>query len=980
MSVDKFKFVSPGIFVDEIDNSQLTQLPENIGPTIIGRLTKGPAMRPIKVNSFAEFVEVFGDPVPGGQGGDIWRDGNYTAPTYAAYAAQAWLKNNSPITVVRLLGDQNIDATEAGLAGWKASENTPNVSSSANGGAFGLFVANSASTDLGDAALAAIFYVKTGSIRLIGQEVGNDSASEVEGDAVFVQSVGADYEFRAIVEDADGTAVLTSSFNLNKNSDKFIRDIFNTNPTLINSAITQEGQSGFGLGGITSPNNNLQTYFLGESFERWVYDTLSGVTASAANAQYGVILSLENADVDGAVFTFGSQASETGWVISQDLTTDTGSYAPTSMTKLFKLIARDSGEWDQSNLKISITSIQASPNEDADPYGTFSIEIRRAQDSDNAPQVVERFSTLTLDRTSPNYIGRAIGDMYQVWDDVERRYRVYGNYNNLSKYIRVEMNPDVEEGVTDARLLPFGHYGPVKYADTLSWDSGSALTGFVRGFGDVPQSFDNDFVRGPDAAAGSIYVGANNLTASFLFPDTPLRISSSNGGLRKDTLAYWGASAGLRTDITRFDKGWGDYMRARPLGINSFTADGSVTEYSYVFSLDDVGYVSSSDTGVSTTEAFWQAGNRANGKSITSGFSSTCETDCPPSYKTILEADYNRFTMPLYGGFDGLDIREKEPFRNSGMTSATEKTDYAYNSIKKAIDVVADPEVVEYDILTAPGITNEGLTDHMINICEERGDALAIIDLPGGFVPSTENNLGDASPDNRGSVASTIDNIKTRKPNTSYACAYYPWVQVRDSGTSRLLWAPPSVVALGTMGSSQRKSALWFAPAGFTRGGLSEGSAGLAVTNVKDRLNSSDRDKLYEVNVNPIATFPAEGIVIFGQKTLQATPSALDRVNVRRLMIYLKKEISRMAATLLFDQNVQRTWQRFTSKAVPFLDGVRAGLGITDFKFLLDASTTTPDLIDRNIMYAKIIVKPARAIEYIALDFVITNSGAAFDD
>lgn len=980
MSVDKFKFVSPGIFVDEIDNSQLTQLPENIGPTIIGRLTKGPAMRPIKVNSFAEFVEVFGDPVPGGQGGDIWRDGNYTAPTYAAYAAQAWLKNNSPITVVRLLGDQNIDAAEAGLAGWKVSENTPNVSSTANGGAFGLFIANSASTDLGSAPLAAIFYIKTGSIRLIGEEAGPAGTSEVQGDAAFVKSVGADYEFRAIIEDADGTAVLTSSFNLNKNSDKFIRDIFNTNPTLINSAITQEGQAGFGLDGITSPNNNLQTYFLGESFERWVYDSLSDATASSAGGQYGVILSLENADVDGGVFTFGSQPCQTGWVISQDLTTDTGSYAPTNMTNLFRLVARDSGEWDQSNLKISIVNIQASPNEDVDPYGTFSIEIRRAQDSDNAPQVVERFSTLTLDRTSPNYIARAIGDMYQVWDDVERRYRVYGNYNNLSKYVRVEMNPDVEEGVTDARLLPFGHYGPVKYIDTLNWNSGSALTGFVRGYGDVPQLFVNDTLSGPAADAGSIYTAGALLTASFLFPDTPLRISSSNGGLRKDTLAYWGATAGLRTDINRFDKGWGDYMRARPLGLNSITADGSVTEYSYVFSLDDVGYLSSSFSGVSTTEAVYAANNRVNGRSITSGFSSTCESDCTPSYKLALNADYNRFTMPLYGGFDGLDIREKEPFRNSGMTSATEKTDYAYNSIKKAIDVVSDPEVVEYDILTTPGITNEGLTDHMINICEERGDSLAIIDLPGGFVPSTENNLGDASPDNRGSVTETINNLKTRKPNTSYACAYYPWVQVRDSNTSRLLWAPPSVVALGTMGSSQKKSALWFAPAGFTRGGLSEGSAGLTVTNVKERLNSSDRDKLYEVNVNPIATFPAEGIVIFGQKTLQATPSALDRVNVRRLMIYLKKEISRMAATLLFDQNVQRTWQRFTSKAVPFLDGVRAGLGITDFKFLLDASTTTPDLIDRNIMYAKIIVKPARAIEYIALDFVITNSGAAFDD
>tara|TARA_Y100000593_G_scaffold28408_1_gene56674 strand:- start:11850 stop:14786 length:2937 start_codon:yes stop_codon:yes gene_type:complete len=978
MSVDKFKFVSPGIFIDEIDNSQLPNVPTTLGPAIIGRLPKGPGMRPIQVNSFSEFVEVFGNPVPGGQGGDIWRDGNYTAPTYASYAAQAWLKNNSPVTVVRLLGDQNIDATEAGLAGWKASENTPNVSSSANGGAFGLFIANSGSGDLGNAPLAAIFYIKTGSIRLIGEEVGPAGTSEVEGDATMVKSVGADYEFKAIIEDADGTPVLTSSFNLNRNSDKFIRKVFNTNPTLINSQITQEGQSGFGLDGITSPNNNLQTYFLGESFERWVHDALSPTTSSALE-QYGVILSLENADVDGATFTYGSQAAETGWVISQDITTDTGSFAPTNMTNLFKLVARDTGEWDQSNLKISITNVQQSFNQDVDPYGTFSLEIRRAQDSDANPQVVERYTGLTLDRTSPKYIARQIGDMYQVWDDIERRYRVYGNYLNVSKYVRVEMNPDVEEGVTDARLLPFGHYGPVKYIDT-SWNSGSALTGFVRGFGDVPQHFVGGTVSGPDAGSGGIYVGSEDITASFAFPDTPLRISSSNGGLRKETLAYWGVNSSLRADINRFDPGYGDYLRSRPLGLDSITADGTVTEHSYVFTLDDVAYVSSSDTGVSSTSAEWAVGNRVAGRSITSGYSSTCESDCSPSYTLVLDADFNRFTIPLYGGFNGLDIREKEPFRNSGMVGASETTDYAYNSIKKAIDVVADPEVVEYNILAVPGVTNTGLTDHMLNVCEERGDALAIIDLEGGFVPSTENNDGDASPDNRGSVSSTVSSIKSRKLNTSYGCAYYPWVQIRDSITSRLLWAPPSVVALGTMGSSEKKSALWFAPAGFTRGGLSEGSAGVPVLNVKDRLSSSDRDKLYEVNVNPIATFPAEGIVIFGQKTLQATPSALDRVNVRRLMIYLKKEISRMAATLLFDQNVERTWLRFTSQAVPFLENVKAGLGITEFRFLLDKTTTTPDLIDRNIMYAKIIVKPARAIEYIALDFVITNSGASFND
>ena len=182
------------------------------------------------------------------------------------------------------------------------------------------------------------------------------------------------------------------------------------------------------------------------------------------------------------------------------------------------------------------------------------------------------------------------------------------------------------------------------------------------------------------------------------------------------------------------------------------------------------------------------------------------------------------------------------------------------------------------------------------------------------------------------------------------------------------------------MGSSEAQSEIWFAPAGFTRGGLSEGSAGMPVIGVRDRLTSKQRDELYSANVNPIATFPAEGIVIFGQKTMQVTPSALDRINVRRLMIFVKKEISRMAATTLFDQNVRSTWNRFLSRVNPFLRSVQSRLGLTEFKVILDETTTTPELVDRNIMYAKILLKPARAIEYIAVDFVITNSGASFED
>jgi phage tail sheath protein FI len=229
-------------------------------------------------------------------------------------------------------------------------------------------------------------------------------------------------------------------------------------------------------------------------------------------------------------------------------------------------------------------------------------------------------------------------------------------------------------------------------------------------------------------------------------------------------------------------------------------------------------------------------------------------------------------------------------------------------------------------------------------------------------------------------VSSAVNKVRQQGYNSSYAACYYPWVQVKAPITGLPTWAPPSVVALGAMSYGQATQAVWFAPAGFTRGGLSEGRGGLPVVNVSQRLSSKERDSLYENNINPIAQFPAEGIVIFGQKTLQATPSALDRINVRRLMIYIKKRISRIASTLLFEPNVSATWARFTSQVAPFLDSIKTGFGLEDFKVVLDSSTTTADLIDRNTMYAKIYVKPTKAVEFIAIDFIVTNQGASFDD
>jgi phage tail sheath protein FI len=286
------------------------------------------------------------------------------------------------------------------------------------------------------------------------------------------------------------------------------------------------------------------------------------------------------------------------------------------------------------------------------------------------------------------------------------------------------------------------------------------------------------------------------------------------------------------------------------------------------------------------------------------------------------------------------------------------------------------------NVLSVPGVTVTGLTDRVIDVCESRGDALGIIDIEQGFVPASDRNTpgNDYDEANCGNAEKAARALKDRQINNSYGAAYYPWTKVRDSDSGRTFFCPPSVAAVGTLSFSQAVSEVWFAPAGFNRGGLTAGAAGIPVVGVTEKLSSKDRDKLYEANINPIASFPDEGLVVFGQKTLQTTRSALDRINVRRLLINVKKEISRISNGLLFDPNVQTTWDRFTGQAVPFLESVKARLGLEDFKVVLDETTTTPDLVDRNVMYAKIFLKPTRAIEFIAVDFVITNTGASFED
>jgi hypothetical protein len=351
------------------------------------------------------------------------------------------------------------------------------------------------------------------------------------------------------------------------------------------------------------------------------------------------------------------------------------------------------------------------------------------------------------------------------------------------------------------------------------------------------------------------------------------------------------------------------------------------------------------------------------------------------TYKDLIDLGYDKFTMPMWGGFDGFDITKPDPLYNGGMAAtANDKTSYIYNTYKRAIDTVADPEFVDMNLLTIPGLTKDGLTTHAINVCEARADALALIDLPDVYLPPHEAYYDALDKRQASAPSDAANSLRQRQIDSSYGATFYPWVQTVDEGTGQSLWVPPTVAMMGVLASSERSSQIWFAPAGFNRGGLSDGAAGIPVTSVSRRLTSKERDTLYEARINPIASFPSTGIVVFGQKTLQEKPSALDRINVRRLVIFLKKQISILSTQILFEQNVQATWSRFKGLIEPFLANVKTQFGITDYRLILDESTTTPDLVDQNVVYAKIMIKPARAIEYIAIDFIVASTGASFDD
>ena len=324
-----------------------------------------------------------------------------------------------------------------------------------------------------------------------------------------------------------------------------------------------------------------------------------------------------------------------------------------------------------------------------------------------------------------------------------------------------------------------------------------------------------------------------------------------------------------------------------------------------------------------------------------------------------------KFLVPLQFGFDGknpaIDSKTGTDIVNTNTQGFDLSSTTASGSVafKRAINTISNPDEVDINLLAIPGVIHglhSTVTNHAISKMESRADAFYIMDAAGW--------------------SDTIEQVKNTVINldTNYAGVYYPWVQIVDTSTDSPVWVPPSAVLPGVYSFNDSVAHEWFAPAGLTRGGLTD------VLQAKTRLTHAERDDLYEARINPIASFPNQNVVVFGQKTLQSRPSALDRINIRRLLIRLRKFIASTSRFLVFEQNTQATRNRFLNIVNPFLESVQSNSGLSAFRIVMDDTNNTPDVVDRNQLVGQIFIQPTRTAEFIVLDFVVQPTGAAFPE
>lgn len=405
------------------------------------------------------------------------------------------------------------------------------------------------------------------------------------------------------------------------------------------------------------------------------------------------------------------------------------------------------------------------------------------------------------------------------------------------------------------------------------------------------------------------------------------------------------------------------FLGISELGYTNFTANEVSTRNAVKSIESDLFAYEGGESDDKTVIKGFHLENTANPNDFVSG-SIDSLTGYTNAAATLVDRNKLKFTLVPAGGFDGWD-------KYQTYTELYEEFTDAYtanvNSFKAALDEIANPEVVDINVLATPGVdfsNNITIVRYALDIVEDRTDAVYVMDAPrltSGAV--------------KGTAEEVVSRLEATGIDSNYAATYWPWIQIEDPNSGKYTYQAPTMMAVQTYALTDNVAAPWFAPAGLNRG-----LAGPQVVRADIRLNNNQRDTLYQGRVNPIATFVQQGVVIWGQKTLQVRQSALDRINIRRLLLQVRRLVSAASLTLLFEQNDQTLRDQFLAKVEPILLQIQNQRGLTAFKVVMDDSNNTPDTIDRNTLVGKIQLQPTRTAEFIDLTFQVLPTGARFED
>ena len=1032
-------FRSPGFVEREIDlSSPATPGVSGVPVGVIGTAEIGPAFVPVTVGNISQLQQVFGSP----RASDVGLQG-----------ASQYLENGSALTFVRVLGcgansSTSDFSTTAGQgtvknAGFIIKGTSPAIGADArHKGAVQYITAKhwvSSSADIGYPIFTDNNSFSVGSgdnfvqivrgmvmlasgtrMQILNHDQPYSPANTTDDTATINSTVGSDLyrKFKLVISSSaqdyatsEGqTCIRILTASLDPEDSAYIRNILNTDPAR-----------------FEIEEHLLYADFPVES-EVAIVSTDTGaiavISGSANTSAASGDTTQSFRDAFGRFDTRYSSAKTT-YFISQPY----GS----SEYDLFYFETLNDGANTSQKYKISISTL-AKSNDPANPYGTFTVQVRDFYDTDKNPVILEQYPKCTLDPDDDDYVAKRIGDRksffnFDALTADERKSYTSGARKNVSARVRIVMNPSVEQKKVPADALPFGFRGlpVIKTTDTLT-DNVTALAGF-----------------GSSTArrlAGVFPTAVLTAHTGSILPPVPLRFKVTTNAVDASG-GYVGKPGGL--EITDASYYWGIKSETVPStgsvsnailrSNDSSTFNNLIESYSKLLGIQKLDvFVTGSSADAFSNNKFTLArvalNNSLDNRTLVNALSDITGTAeqhmletayirngiVNPTNYTVSPAgegnrltlaslyavtssiyfnkftNYAKFTNIFTGGFDGLNILDPDIGKmndrsmssdaggkavasvNIGLNTAYTPGAGTENSIVSAYRAAAEILTNKYasgiNVLAAPGAREPAITNYISTLVQNYGFAIYLMDVPGYDYNGARLYDDSAS---RPDVQQTGNNFASRRLNNNFTAVYFPDVTMQDrGGSTRKIKVPASIAALAAIGYNDAVSHPWYAPAGFNRGALN------FVTATSVRLNSNDRDFLYDNRINPITSFPGTGFVIFGQKTLQVGKSALDRVNVRRLVNEVKRVVNNIATNFLFEQNNAATRAAFVSQVNPALTLVQSQQGIEGFRVIVDDTNNTQTDVVANRLNGRVIIIPTRAVENISIDFIVTDNGASF--